>query len=62
MEMQTLSKTFSVSFYPNLTENNYKKISREFLHSPVVKNRPCNAGDTGWIPGQQLRSHMPQSN
>ena len=28
----------------------------------MVKNLPSNAGDTGWIPGQQLRSHMPQSN
>ena len=28
--------------------------------SPVVKNLPVNAGDTGSIPGQG-RSHMPQS-
>ena len=28
---------------------------------PVVKNMPCNAGDTGSIPGLG-RSHMLQSN
>ena len=25
---------------------------RDFPGGPVVKNLPCNAGDTGWIPGR----------
>ena len=25
---------------------------------PVVKNLPCNAGDSGSIPGQGTKSHM----
>ena len=32
-----------------------------FLGGPVVKNRPCNAGDMGSVPGPG-RFHMPQSN
>ena len=32
----------------------------DFLGGPVVKNPPANAGDTGSIPGQGTRSHMPQ--
>ena len=32
-----------------------------FPGGPVVKNLPCNAGDTGSIPGLG-RSHMPQGN
>ena len=29
---------------------------------PVVKNSPSTAGDMGSIPGQELRSQMPQGN
>ena len=32
-----------------------------FLGGPVVKYPPCNARDTGSIPGPGRRSHMPQS-
>ena len=33
-----------------------------FLGGPVVKYPPCNARDTGSIPGLGRRSRMPQSN
>ena len=32
-----------------------------FLGGPVVKYPPCNARDTGSIPGLGRRSHMPES-
>ena len=35
---------------------------RDFPDGQMVKNLPCNAGDVGVIPGQRLRSHMPQGN
>ena len=35
--------------------------NRDFPGSPVVKNPPANAGDTGLIPGPG-RSHMPWGN
>ena len=38
-----------------------KIIFEGFPGDPVVKNPPCNAGDTGSIPGPE-RSHMPQGN
>ena len=34
-------------------------ITQDFPVSPVVKNSPANAGDTGLIPGLR-RSYMPQ--
>ena len=37
------------------------KTVQDFLGSPVVKNLPANAGDTGLIPGPG-RSHMPWGN
>ena len=45
----------------NQKEDQKKNSADGFLDSPVVKNPPCNARDTGLIldPG---RSHMPQSN
>ena len=39
---------------------NSKVFERHFPGSPVVKNPPANAGDTGLIPGLR-RSHVPQS-
>ena len=33
----------------------------DFPGGPVVKNLPCNAGDTGLIPGAG-RFHMPRGN
>ena len=39
-----------------------KEAARDFPGGPVVKNQPSNAEDTGSIPGQELRSHMPWSN
>ena len=38
-----------------------RKSLQGFPGGPVVKNLPCNAGDTSSIPGPG-RSHMPQSN
>ena len=32
---------------------------RELPGGPVIKNPPSNAGDTGLIPGGELKSHMP---
>ena len=29
---------------------------------PVVKNPPSNAGDSGLIPGEEQRCHMPRGN
>ena len=41
---------------------NFKiKKKKKSLGGPVVKNLPCNAGDTDSFPDQKLRSHMPQS-
>ena len=37
-----------------------KKVPKDFPGGLVVKNPPCNAGDTGSIPGLG-RSHMPWS-
>ena len=34
----------------------------DFHGGPVVKNPPSNAGDVGSIPGQRIRSYMPQGN
>ena len=51
-----LSNTFSI--LDEFTE--FKKILvGNFPGSPAVKNLPCNGWDTGLIPGQGLRSHMP---
>ena len=33
---------------------------RDFPGGPVVKKLPFNEGDSGSIPGQELRPHMPQ--
>ena len=46
----------SLAFYHIILKQNY----RDFLRGLVVKNLPCNAGDTGSIPGLG-RPHMPQS-
>ena len=29
-----------------------------FRGDPVVKNPPCDTGDTVWVPGREIRSHM----
>ena len=31
----------------------------DFAGSPVVEHPPANAGDTGSIPGQGTKSHVP---
>lgn len=36
--------------------SNYKS-SVVFTYGPVVKNPPSDAGDAGFNPGQELRSH-----
>ena len=42
-------------------ETSPKKVLEGLPGGPVVKNQPCNARDTGLIPGPG-RSHMPRSN
>ena len=44
-----------------LSNHGYQKLGEGFPSGPVVKNPPCNAGDTGLISGPR-RSHMPQGN
>ena len=44
-----------------LTFYQIKRRNRDFPGGPVVKNLPCNARDTGSIPGPG-RSHMPRGN
>ena len=39
----------------------YKTRIWDFPDGPMAKNPPCNAGDTGSIPGQG-RFHKPQGN
>ena len=39
----------------------FKKMELDFPGSPVVKNPPANAGDTGSFSGSE-RSHRPQGN
>ena len=34
----------------------------DFPGGPVAKNPPAKAGDMGSVPGQELKSHMPQGN
>ena len=36
--------------------------NRDFTGGPVVKNLPCNEGDTVSIPCRETRSHIPWSN
>ena len=48
-------------FYLGEKKCEWKMNKRDFPGGPVVKNLPCNAGDTGSTPGLR-RSHMPQSN
>ena len=35
---------------------------RDIAGDPAVKNPPSNTGNTGLIPGQGIRSHMPPDN
>ena len=52
------SRSIASRFFKGL----FSKASSPASHcGPVVKNLPCNAGDTGSIPGPG-RSHMPQGN
>ena len=44
--------SFNVSF---LAELLLKPGGGDFPHGPVVKNPPCNAKDTGFIPGQRTK-------
>ena len=34
----------------------------DFPDGPVVKNPPSHARDTGFIPGHELRFHVPRDN
>ena len=40
---------------------NIKSSYLGFPYGPVVRNLPCNPGDTGSIPGLE-RSHVPRGN
>ena len=40
----------------------FKSSSGDFPSGPVVKNSPCNAGDSGSIPGWGTKIHMLWSN
>ena len=43
--------------WKDLTELEYNtKMAGDFPGGPVVKNPPCNAGDVGLIPGEDLTS------
>ena len=54
--------TFKFHLYSTLAlRMMLKGLRGGFPGGPVVKNPPCNAGDTSSIPGLG-RSHMPQSN
>ena len=53
---RAMTLSVSLAFYHITLKQNY----RDFLRGLVVKNLPCNAGDTGSIPGLG-RPHMPQS-
>ena len=33
-----------------------KTRSEDFPDGPVAKNSPCNARDTGWIPGREAKT------
>ena len=35
--------------------NQRKVLNRDFPGGPVIRNPPCNAGNTGLIPGQRTR-------
>ena len=39
-----------------------KQISRDFPGGPVVKNQPCNSGDSSSTLVGELRCHMPKGN
>ena len=43
--------------YRHLDSNHHV---RDFPGGQVVRNPPCNAGDVGSIPGQEVKSQMPQ--
>ena len=51
---QSCDKMLSLSYNKRSANSNYKK---SFPGGPVVKSLPCNAGDTGLIPGPG-RFHM----
>ena len=36
--------------------------NRDIPGGPMVKNPPCRSGDSGSVPGRELRSRMPGSN
>ena len=57
-----LLKLFKQHFKSTILQSNtFFKSCSGFLGGPVVKNLPCNAEDTGSIPGLGRR-HMPLSN
>ena len=45
-----------VNYTTKLKKQNKK--NKVFPGGPVAENLPCRAGDTGLIPGGELRSHM----
>ena len=65
-KLRKLSSVFVTTFSWRqlISENSadsLRKSLQGFPGGPVVKNLPCNAGDTGFNPGPG-RSHVPGSN
>ena len=66
-KLRKLSSVFVTSFswrqllISEKAAESLRKSLQGFPGGPVVKNLPCNAGDTGFNPGPG-RSHMPGSN
>ena len=56
-----LGKVCILSYIHKTKFEGLKRPALGFPGSPVVKNLPCNAGDTSSIPGLG-RSHMPHGN
>ena len=48
----------ATKFMKWIQNNLLKELSKDFPGSPVFKNLPANAGDTGSIPGPG-KSHVP---
>ena len=44
-----------------ITQLKKKNVCRDFPGGPVVRNPPCNARDTGSIPGRETKIPMPSN-
>ena len=50
----------AAKYHSLLLQTSRRNGLRDFPGGPVVKKLPFNEGDSGSIPGQELRPHMPQ--